>query len=542
MAAVADLTTAARQDSPAHWRALAACLLAVIAGNIDPPVITATSSGVQGLIRIEPTGAAAIVGIYYLIFAATMAAAGVLGDRFGLRRMLIIGLAGMVPFSIATALASDLPSLIVARAGVDIFTAIVLPLSLANVMITFNQRVLPIAVGVYLSVQLVALLGSATVSVILHDIFGLAATWLPAIIFAGAGFIAAIRWLPRDRFGPRLPTFDALTLTLWSMGMLALVYGIVAIIGGWGTGFWVAGLIGAVLVGWAAVRLSHRAGSRIHPPNVPFRVIGVALITGAIIALAQSGTLLQLSNFLKGVQGYGPLQSGLAFLPFGAATLVAALTTGVLLGNRLGAGPATLRTYRIPITAGLLTVALGVASFATFRADTSYLFIGTALVVLGIGASVANVPRTALLFSSIERGRIGVAAGLNASCVVLGGALGNIAVTAMISLTNADSYRQVLIDAGMTPEQAAATIADVQYRVFVLTAPPFTGPVYIDVVKRLPGWAALFTQAFATAMLVIAVVAVVGAVIAWLTLRTGALPGAAPLMSGGPAASPDPEP
>ena len=370
----------------------------------------------------------------------------------------------------------------------------------------------------------------------------LAATWLPAIIFAGAGFIAAIRWLPRDKFGPRLATFDALTLTLWSMGMLALVYGIVAIVGGWGTGFWVAGLVGVVLVGWAAVRLSRRAGSRIHPPDVPFRVIGVALITGAIIALAQSGTLLQLSNFLKGVQGYGPLQSGLAFLPFGAATLVAALTTGVLLGNRLGAGPATLKTYRMPIAAGLLTLALAIASFATFRADTSYLFIGTALVVLGIGASVANVPRTALLFSSIERGRIGVAAGLNASCVVLGGALGNIAVTAMISLTTADSYRQVLIDAGMSPEQAAATFADLQYRIFVLTAPPFTGPVYIDVVKRLPGWAD-------------AVHAGVRHRHArhrrggrgrcgnsWLALRAGALPGAPPLMSGGPAASPSQEP
>ena len=67
IAAITDLSAAARQDDPAHWRALAACLLAVVAGNIDPPIITATSSGVQGLIRIEPTTAATIVGIYYLI-------------------------------------------------------------------------------------------------------------------------------------------------------------------------------------------------------------------------------------------------------------------------------------------------------------------------------------------------------------------------------------------------------------------------------------------------------------------------------------------
>src|SRR6185503_11261021 len=101
--AVTDLRDAARQDSPAHWRALAACLLATVAANIDPPVLTATSSGVQGALRLAPTTAATIVGLYYLIQAALMAGGGVLGDRYGLRRLLVIGLGGMSIFAILSA-------------------------------------------------------------------------------------------------------------------------------------------------------------------------------------------------------------------------------------------------------------------------------------------------------------------------------------------------------------------------------------------------------------------------------------------------------
>jgi hypothetical protein len=118
---------------------LAACLLAVVAGNIDPPIITATSSGVQNLShRTHRRGC----GRQHLLpdLRGSHGRCRRAGRPFRPAPDADHWPCRMVPFSIATALASDLPSLIVARAGVDIFTAIVLPLSLANVMITFNQR------------------------------------------------------------------------------------------------------------------------------------------------------------------------------------------------------------------------------------------------------------------------------------------------------------------------------------------------------------------------------------------------------------------
>ena len=91
-----ELGSAAHHDDPRHWRALAACLLAVVATAIDPPILQATSSAVQGALRIEPETSAQIVGLYYMVQAGTMVAAGVLADRHGLRRVLMLGLLGML--------------------------------------------------------------------------------------------------------------------------------------------------------------------------------------------------------------------------------------------------------------------------------------------------------------------------------------------------------------------------------------------------------------------------------------------------------------
>jgi len=121
-----------------------------------------------------------------------------------------------------------------------------------------------------------------------------------------------------------------------------------------------------------------------------------------------------------------------------------------------------------------------------------------------------------------------VAAGLNGASVVLGGALGNVAVTTMITLTSVDTYTDLLVQHGMSPDQAAAAIADAQLRLFVATAHPFEGPTYLDVVKQVPGWAMMFNQAFAASMLVMAGVALFGAALAWLALRGGSVSGSTP--------------
>lgn len=83
-----------------------------MATSIDPPILQATSSGVQGALRVAPEPTATVVGLYYVIQAGFMVAGGVLGDLYGLRRMLLIGLVALIVSSTVTALAGSVPVLV----------------------------------------------------------------------------------------------------------------------------------------------------------------------------------------------------------------------------------------------------------------------------------------------------------------------------------------------------------------------------------------------------------------------------------------------
>lgn len=513
-----ELGQAARHDDPRHWRALTACVVAIVATAIDPPILQATSSGVQGALGIEPEGAAALVGLYYLVQAGTMVAGGVLGDRFGIRRVMLLALTGMLATSLIAATATTLPVLVAGSVGLALCSAVVVPLSLAAVMGTFGKRVLPVAIALYLALQLVASLLAPPMAQALFDAAGWAATYAPAILAIIIGLVIGRRWLAKAGPGDRMSRVDAISLTLWSVGMLALVYAIVAFAGGWGEAPELAAVLGVLCLLWAVARLA-RDTTHLHLPHVPFRIVGVTLFTGGVLGLAQSGSLMQLSSFLKGVQGYSDLESGLALAPFVVATLIASMVTGVLLTRWYRAAAIDLGVFRRPIVLGLGLAASGVLLLSTLAVDSAYLPVGVALLLLGAGASIANVPRTDLLFRSVRADRVGISAGLNGSCALLGEALGNVAVTTMIALSGAAAWQARLVDSGMTQEQAASAYETAQRAIFLATAHPYLEPSFLDAVKGIPGWDEIFTTGFTDAMLVLGLIALGTALIAFVGLR-----------------------
>lgn len=523
---VQEIGRLARSDDPRHWRALAACVLAIVATAIDPPILQATSSGVQGALHVAPETAASVVGLYYVVQAGFMAAGGVLGDLYGLRRVLLLGLAALIATSAVAALAGSVPVLLVGHAGLSLASAIVMPLSLACLMRTFDQRVMPVAIASYLMLQLLASLAGPTMSQALFDRFGFGATLVPSLLVASIAVPAVRRWVEPVPTGTRMSRVDATSLMLWAGGMLTLVYALVAFAGGWGSFREVAALVGIGCLFAAGMRAA-RGSTRLRLPQVPFRVVGITLVTGAIIGLTQSGTLLQLSSFLKGVLDYGEIGSGVALAPFALGTVIAALATGIALARRYRSGRIDLHLFRKPMVAGLLMVALSDILFATLDRSVGYPVIGIALGLLGVGAAIANVPRTDLLFRSVRSDRVGVAAGLNGSSFLLGEALGNIAVSAMIGLTAAAGWQRTMVSAGMSEQAAADAWATTQRVLFLHTAHPFLEPSFLDVVRDLPGWSAAFTQGFTSAMAVLAFVAIAGALIAFLGLRRIALGDAA---------------
>jgi MFS transporter, DHA2 family, multidrug resistance protein len=517
-AQASDLTEAARRDDRGHWLALFACAMASVATAIDPPILQATSSAVQGALRVDPPAAVELVGLYYLVQAATMVIGGVLGDMIGMRRVLLVALWGMLGMSLLVALAPSLTFLVPAHVGLTLFGAVAYPLSLGAVMRTFGQRLMPIALGIYLSAHLIGALASPPLAQFLYNVAGFPATMVPAVLATLVAAIGVRRWVPVLEPGERLSLYDAVSLALWSVGMFGLVYATVAFAGGWGSLRGIIGLLGIILLVAAAFRLA-RGSTRLRLPRLPFRMLGLALFLGAVLAFAQSGPLLQLSNFLKGVQAYSPIASGIAILPYALAVFVVAMATGYALTRRYGVGQIELKVFRRPITVGMLGLGVSVMMLGLLEPDTDYLFIGVALTLLGAGASLANVPRTILLFQSVRMDRVGIAAGLNGSCFTLGQALGNFSLTAMIAVVGGATWQQQMVDAGMTTDQAVQAYETALQQIFLATVHPWLEPSMLDVASQIPGWTETFTAGFTASMLVVGAIALVSAAVAFVGLR-----------------------
>jgi MFS family permease len=208
---------------------------------------------------------------------------------------MLLGLAGMLVTSLLAAFATTLPLLVVGSVGLALCSAVVVPLSLAAVLGTFGQRVLPVAIALYLALQLMASLLAPPMAQALFDAAGWAATYAPAILATTVAIVAGRRWLARTGPGDRMSRVDAASLLLWSVGMLALVYAIVAFAGGWGEAPEIAAALGILCLLWAASRLA-RDTTHLLLPHVPFRIVGVTLFTGGVLGLAQSGSLLQFAE------------------------------------------------------------------------------------------------------------------------------------------------------------------------------------------------------------------------------------------------------
>ncbi|MFN8521375.1 MAG: MFS transporter [Chloroflexota bacterium] len=397
---VREMSHLARSDDPRHWRALAACTLAIIATAIDPPILQATSSGVQGALHVAPEVAASVVGLYYVVQAGFMAAGGVLGDLYGLRRVLLLGLAALIVTSSVTALAGSVPVLLVGHVGLSLASAIVMPLSLACLMRIFDHRVMPVAIAVYLMLQLLASLAGPTMAQALYGRFGFGATLVPSLLVAAIAVPAVRRWVEPLPTGARMSRVDALSLMLWVVGMLMLVYAIVAFAGGWGSFRDLAAFVGIGCLLAAGVRAA-RGSTRLSLPHIPFRSWASPSGLGELhrpCPIGDPAAALQLP------QGrWTTARSGRAsrsrHSPWGRSSPHSSRhrARAPLPGGRHrpapvpqadGRGPPARRPLGRPVR----------DPRHQCRVPGDCIALG----LLGVGAAIANVPRTDLLFRSVR--------------------------------------------------------------------------------------------------------------------------------------------
>ena len=397
--------------------------VAVFMATLDNLVVTTALPVIRKDLHATIQSLEWTVNAYTLTFAVLLLTGAALGDRFGRRRMLVVGLAIFTLASAAAALAPSAGVLIAARAVQGVGGAIVTPLTLTilSAGVPANRR--GAFIGAWsgiagLAVALGPLVGGAVVSGISwHWIF-----WLNVPI--GLALIPMAQLRLRETYGPA-NRLDLPGLALASTGLFGIVWGLVrGNAQGWASTEIVTALTAGVIIVVAFVLWELRA----EAPMLPMRffrnrVFALANVASLLMFFGMFGSIFLLSQFFQTVQGYSPFGSGLRILPWTVMPMFVAPIAGAL-SDRIGG-------HRL-MGIGLTLQATGLASIAALSTATvPYWQLVVPFMVSGIGMAMFWAPVANVVLSAVKPEEEGQASGTQNAIRELGGVFG-VAVLASV--------------------------------------------------------------------------------------------------------------
>ncbi|MFC8968037.1 MFS transporter [Streptomyces sp. NPDC057094] len=382
------------------------------------------------------------VSAYTLTFAVLLMFGAALGDRFGRRRLFLVGLSIFTGASAAAAMAPGIDSLIAARAVQGVGAAIMMPLTLTLLTAAVPAARRGMAYGIWGAVNGLAVAsgpligGSLTEHVSWHWIF-----WLNVPL--GLAVLPLARLRLSESFGNGNPLDFPGTL-LASGGLFGIVYGLVrGPAEGWTSPF----VLTALFAGAALLAGFVLHGSRARNAMLPMRLFRSRAFAGInaaslLMFLGMFGSIFLLSQYMQGVLGYSPTEAGLRMLPWTGMPMLVAPIAGYL-SDRVGGRPV--------VATGLFLQAAGLAYYASVvAADASYAAQLPALIISGIGMSLYFAPASNLVMSSVRPQEQGIASGANNALREVGGALGIAVMSSIFSAQGGYATAQSFID-GLRP-------------------------------------------------------------------------------------------
>ncbi|MGC4813468.1 MFS transporter [Micromonospora sp. DT228] len=382
------------------------------------------------------------INSYTLVFAGLLFTFGVLGDRAGRKRFLMIGLVLFGLASLLSAYAQSPGQLIAARALMGVGGAAIMPVTLSIISNVFDPRERGRAIGVWagavgLAVAIGPILGGA-----LLEHFWWGSVFLINVPVVVAGVVLVGLLVPESR-DPRPGRIDVLGVLLSVVGLVALSYGI---IDGGEHGFdrplaWGSILVGIAVLGWFVQheRRSDHPSLDVRLFRVPRFAAPVAIV--GLVFFAAMGSMFFGSFYLQLVRDYSPLQTGLLFLPFAGAQLIFAPRSAAMVRRYGGKAVATV---------GLALTVVSLGAFVFIGASTPIWIV--LLVFLIQGAGMANImpPATESIMSALPREKAGVGSAVSNTIRQVAGALGVAVLGSVLSAV----YRSDIGDAltGLPPQ------------------------------------------------------------------------------------------
>ena len=425
---------------PRRWAILAVLVVSLLVVVLDNTILNIALPTIQRELGASQSELIWAIDAYILVFAALLFSWGVMGDRIGRKKVLIIGL---TIFGVASAIAAFSASsgmLIGMRAVMGVGGAAVLPTTLAIITVVFPPHERGKAIGAWAAaVGAAVALGPVLGGILLQhpswfewllgNMWG--AVFLINVPIVIIGVIAIARVVPETK-NPQPRALDIPGLLLSVTGLGLLIYGIIRASE---TRDWLApsvlipAFVGIALIAlflWIESRSDHASFDVALFKN---RGYAVSLAAISLSFFALTGITFMLPFYLQILRGFDPLSAGLSFIPFAVGQIIAAPRSATMV-NRFG--------YRAVMSFGLGAVAVALGALSLIQIDTPIWLILTVFFIFGFGLGNVIAPASTVMQNVLPLARAGAGSAVQNTVRQVGGALG----VAVIGTILATRYAQ----------------------------------------------------------------------------------------------------
>jgi EmrB/QacA subfamily drug resistance transporter len=399
-----------------QWLALGVTCFTVLLISLDQTVLNVALPTLVKELHPSSSGLQWIADSYTLTNAVLLLFGGALGDRFGRRRLFLVGVAIFGGGSLGCALVHSTGPLISARAVMGLGAAFLMPATLSIIAATFSGHRRARAIGIWAGVGGIGTAAGPLLGGWLLQHFWWGSVFLINVPVAVLALLGGLLAISESRAVNR-PSLDPIGVVLSSLGLTALTYGfIVTSTDGWGSRVVVGSLTIAVLVLFAFV-LWDRKRSRPFLDLQLFANRTFSSALGAVTAVffVMFGVSYLVSQYIQFVQGVDPFGVGIRFLPS---------AVGSLLGSNVAARLTVRFGLRSIMLSGMLLVTGGLGALSTLTAASQFLPVGLAFGLIGLGMGLVMAPASNAIVGTLPPDKVGAGSGLRAMVQLLGGSLG----------------------------------------------------------------------------------------------------------------------
>jgi len=433
-----------------RWWALGALSLAILAVGVDGTVLSVALPTLSKALRASESDLQWFSSGYFLVLAAAMLPAGLLGDRYGHKKVLLISLLLFGVGSAACAFSTSVGEFMAARVLIGLGGSGVIVMSISALAVLFSKEERPKAVGIWAAANFVAFPIGPILGGWLLTNYWWGWVFLINVPVVVVGLVAVVALVPKSRALAR-PGLDLVGIAGSAAALVAITYGLIEA----GEDGWsdvgallsiIAGL--ALLVGffmWER-RLTRRPGGQ---PLLDLTLFASASFTwGVILAafpiLALLGVLFTMPQYFQGVLGANAMGSGLRLLP---------LIAGLIVGAAPAARVVHLVGAKSAVAAGFVLLAVGLFLGSMTSVGSSGFFVGMWMAAAGVGTGIAMATAMSGALVELSEERSGVGSAVLQAVNKTGGPLGIAILGSVLSAGYLDR-----LDLSALPVAAAAAV------------------------------------------------------------------------------------